>query len=167
MPSKWPDSVYVMSHHLKQTPMLLRRKANGLMLIFIKKTSEARQWWCTPLIPALRKLRQVNLCEIEASLVYKANSSTARATHREPCLKTTNDYNNNNNNKGKDAFKNLPVLWGRRRGSRYIFKYFLLHKTFTIPVCIEFTTSFRQCFITRVFKLFKILILVFKVQRLK
>jgi hypothetical protein len=30
-------------------------------------------WWCTPLIPALRRQWQMNLCEFEASLVYKAN----------------------------------------------------------------------------------------------
>jgi hypothetical protein len=35
-----------------------------------------------PLIPAgfLRKQREVDLCEFEANLVYKANSRTARAT---------------------------------------------------------------------------------------
>uniref|UniRef100_A0A8C6W909 Histone-lysine N-methyltransferase n=1 Tax=Nannospalax galili TaxID=1026970 RepID=A0A8C6W909_NANGA len=29
-----------------------------------------RAWWCTPLIPALRRQRQVDLCEFKASLVY-------------------------------------------------------------------------------------------------
>ena len=32
----------------------------------------AEQWWCTPLIPALGRQRQVDLCEFEASLVYKS-----------------------------------------------------------------------------------------------
>ena len=35
-----------------------------------------------PLIPALGRQRQVDLSELEASLVYKASSRTARATHR-------------------------------------------------------------------------------------
>jgi hypothetical protein len=33
-------------------------------------------WWCTPLIPALERQRQVDL---KACLVYKASSRTARA----------------------------------------------------------------------------------------
>ena len=34
-------------------------------------TFRAGQWWCTPLTPALRRQRQADLCECEASLVYK------------------------------------------------------------------------------------------------
>ena len=37
-----------------------------------------RQWWHIPLIPALGRKRQVDLCEFAASLVYKMNSRTAR-----------------------------------------------------------------------------------------
>ena len=33
---------------------------------------------CTPLIPVLGRQRQVDLCDLEASLVYKASSRTAR-----------------------------------------------------------------------------------------
>jgi hypothetical protein len=33
-------------------------------------------WWCEHLILALRKQRQVDLCEIEASLVYRVSSRT-------------------------------------------------------------------------------------------
>ena len=42
-------------------------------------------WWHTPLIPELQ--RQANLCEFEASLVYKVRSRTARDTQRIPVLK--------------------------------------------------------------------------------
>ena len=41
--------------------------------------------WRTPLIPALR--RQRDLCEFQASLVYRVSSRTARATQRNPVLK--------------------------------------------------------------------------------
>ena len=47
----------------------------------------ARQWWHIPLIPALMRQRQVDLCEIEAGLVYKVSFRTARATQRNPVLK--------------------------------------------------------------------------------
>ena len=35
-------------------------------------------WRCTPLIPALRRQRQEDLCEFKASLVYMVSSRTAR-----------------------------------------------------------------------------------------
>jgi hypothetical protein len=44
----------------------------------------ARQWWHIPLIPALRRQKQMDLCKFEASLVYRVSSRTARATQRDP-----------------------------------------------------------------------------------
>jgi hypothetical protein len=65
------------------------------------------QWWCTPLIPALR--RQTS--EFEASLVYRVSSRTARTMERNPVSKnkrvsvpsvfTTCD--------AKDIFHNPPI----------------------------------------------------------
>jgi hypothetical protein len=40
-------------------------------------------WWLTLLIPAFKRQRQVDLCEFEASLVYKMSSRTARAVIEE------------------------------------------------------------------------------------
>lgn len=37
-------------------------------------------WWHTPLIPELRRQRQVVLCESEAILVYIESSGAASAT---------------------------------------------------------------------------------------
>lgn len=52
-------------------------------------------WWLTPLTPALKKQRQVDLCDFMASPVYKTSSTTARAlTQRNPVLR----YQNNNKN---------------------------------------------------------------------
>ena len=45
-------------------------------------------WWRRPLILALGRQRQVDLCEFKASLVYRASSRTAEATGR-PCLEKT------------------------------------------------------------------------------
>ena len=46
--------------------------------------------WCTPLIPAFRKWRQVDLCEFKASLVYRVSSRIIRTTHRNPVSKNQN-----------------------------------------------------------------------------
>ena len=37
-----------------------------------------------PLIPSLGRQRQANLCEFEASLVYRASSRVAKATQKNP-----------------------------------------------------------------------------------
>ena len=46
----------------------------------------ARQWWRKPLIPALRRKRQADVCEFEASLVYRASSRTGSEATEKPCL---------------------------------------------------------------------------------
>ena len=55
----------------------------------LTETHGSRQRWHTPLIPALgrQSQSQVDLCEIEASLVYAASSRRARTTQRNPVLK--------------------------------------------------------------------------------
>ena len=40
-----------------------------------------------PLIPARRRQRQADLCELEVSLVYRVSSRTARSYTEKPCLK--------------------------------------------------------------------------------
>ena len=53
-----------------------------------KRKSWARRWWRAPLMPTLRGQRQADLCEFEASLVYRVSSRTARAvTQRNLVLK--------------------------------------------------------------------------------
>ena len=39
-----------------------------------------------PLIPALGRQRQEDLCEFRVSLVYRVSSKTSRATQRNPVL---------------------------------------------------------------------------------
>jgi hypothetical protein len=48
----------------------------------LKLGFSGQTWWCTPLIPALGRQRQVDLCEFEASLLYKVSYRTARATQK-------------------------------------------------------------------------------------
>jgi hypothetical protein len=56
-------------------------------------------WWCTALIPAVWRQRQVDLCdfdlcEFDASLVYKVSFGTIRTvTQRNPVLKTNKQTN--------------------------------------------------------------------------
>jgi hypothetical protein len=45
------------------------------------------QWWRIPLIPALRRQRQLDLYEFETSRVYRVSSRTARAIQRIPVSK--------------------------------------------------------------------------------
>jgi hypothetical protein len=44
------------------------------------KRSRVCQTWCTTLIPALGRLRQVDFCEFEVDLVYVVNFRAARTT---------------------------------------------------------------------------------------
>lgn len=53
----------------------------------LKNNNYAKWWWCMPLIPTLRRERQVGLCDLEASLVYRVTSKTAKATQGNPVLK--------------------------------------------------------------------------------
>jgi hypothetical protein len=48
-----------------------------------------------PLIPALGRQRQEDLCEFEANLIYRASSRTARATQRKTHLEKTKNQNQN------------------------------------------------------------------------
>ena len=48
----------------------------------LKTHFQGQAWWCTLLIPALRRQRQVDLCKFEASLIYKASFRTVRAIQR-------------------------------------------------------------------------------------
>ena len=52
--------------------------------------SSARQGWRMLLIPALGSQRQVDLCEFEASLVYRMSSRTVSKTTEKPCLERQN-----------------------------------------------------------------------------
>jgi hypothetical protein len=63
----------------------------------------------TLLVPALGKHKQVDLCEFEASLVYKASSRTAMATHRN----TVSKRNKMHSYTEKSCVKNLSQKPGR------------------------------------------------------
>jgi hypothetical protein len=54
---------------------------------FKKQPERIQVWWGTPLVPPLRRQRLEDLCEFEASLVYRVNFRTARATQRIPISK--------------------------------------------------------------------------------
>jgi hypothetical protein len=56
-------------------------------MFFLKLPNSARWCWCTPLILALGRQRQADLCELTGSLVYKVSSRTARPTQRNPVSK--------------------------------------------------------------------------------
>ena len=64
------------------------REAVYLSLFLVKnKSFKARHWGHMPLIPAVRRQRQADLWEFEASLIYRVCSRTDWATQRNPVFK--------------------------------------------------------------------------------
>jgi hypothetical protein len=59
-------------------------KGRGMM---IESQQEGQAEWCTPLMPAVRKQRQGDLCEFEALLVYRVSSRTSQSYIVRLCLK--------------------------------------------------------------------------------
>jgi hypothetical protein len=57
------------------------------------KCVKAGQWWHTPLVPALWRQKQMDLCEFKASLVYRASSRHPRP-HSEILSQKTNKQTN-------------------------------------------------------------------------
>jgi hypothetical protein len=60
-----------------QCPCFRQRLDNGK--ISAQCWAVGTHWEHTPLVPALGRQRQADFCEFEASLVYRANSGTAKA----------------------------------------------------------------------------------------
>jgi hypothetical protein len=54
-----------------------------------------------PLIPVLKRQRQADLCEFKASLVYRVNFRTARATQRNPVSTKQNKTKQNKTKQNK------------------------------------------------------------------
>ena len=72
-----------------------------------------------PLIPALGRQRQVDLCEFKASLVYRASSRTARAvTQRNPVSK---------NKRKKKKRKEKYSIFLIQKGKTLVMAIILLH----------------------------------------
>jgi hypothetical protein len=51
----------------------------------VSKTKQGRVWRCTPLIPALRRQKQADLWEFEASLGYKERVQDSQGYIEKPC----------------------------------------------------------------------------------
>jgi hypothetical protein len=59
-------------------------------------------WWCTPLISALGRQRQVDFKDI---LVYRVSSRTARATQKNPVSKAPHPGKSHHCSKEKALFR--------------------------------------------------------------
>ena len=71
----------------------------------MKRSKLAGQWYHTPLIPALGRQKLADLCEFEASLVYRSSSRTARATLRNLILKRKKKEQNKKQKKKEERKK--------------------------------------------------------------
>jgi hypothetical protein len=76
----------------------------------LQRKNYTRQWWCSLLIPALGRQTQVDLCELEASLVYRESFRTARAAQRNFVSETNKQTNKQTNTNQKQPNKNLDFL---------------------------------------------------------
>ena len=57
--------------YVRQRDMVWERRIQKNCVVCGHQEECQGRWWCTPLIPALRRQRQVDLCEFKANLVYK------------------------------------------------------------------------------------------------
>ena len=83
---------------------------NATVKLFALKKIYAGWWWHIPLIPALRRQRHVDLCEFEASLVYRASSRTGSIATEKPCLEKNKKTKKQNKKKKKER-----KYWPRQR----------------------------------------------------
>jgi hypothetical protein len=83
------------------------RQLVGKAILVPWKRLIAWQWWKLPLIPALGKQRQVELCEFKARLVYKAQDSKdyIEKTCLEKQNKAKTKENKNKNKKKKKDYR--------------------------------------------------------------
>jgi hypothetical protein len=113
--------------------------------LFCFKKKRCCSGWCTPLVLALRRQRQVDLCECKTSLV----SSDQPELRVKLCLKKTRKQTNNNNKnrtklKAKKCFSHSILkhilfiscfLFGYRKVG--LFKnFFFFHSLLCVCVCV-------------------------------
>jgi hypothetical protein len=79
----------------KETREKQSKGREGPGLVDLKDWQGRQAWWCTPFIPALKRWRQVDLCEFKASLVYRAIPKHPGLHYTEkPCLENTSKQTN-------------------------------------------------------------------------
>lgn len=84
-------------------------------------------WWCTQVIPRVQKLRQVDCCELQASLCYAVISVLAWDTQQDSALETKAKTRRvrqlfrpfgvsptNNKTKQTQPYRKLSELWSNR-----------------------------------------------------
>lgn len=84
----------------------------------------SQAWWHTPVMPALQRQRQVDLCDFKANLVYRVNQGSQGEVHKETLSPKTKKTNQNQN---KTQSQLLPSPQNKQQTNKkkayYVVKY--------------------------------------------
>jgi hypothetical protein len=101
-----------------------------------------------PLVQALRRQRQVDLCEFKGSLFYRASSMTVRSIHRNPVLKNKNKTKQSIKGKHEHNLKDYCLFRASWTGALRAFIFSQEAELSSSPLCTfpaRGELAYREC----------------------